>query len=79
LELQETNARLVATRNGIEPLNGTILDLESEVPIHSTDLVVEKLRGEGKVNKAPAEVHAEYNQKTMSSNTPRSGSRSHDI
>ena len=44
-----------------------------------TDLVMQKLRREGKVNKAPAKVHAEDNQKTMSSNTPRSGSRSHDI
>ena len=34
LELQETNARLVATRNGIESLKEEILDLESEVPIH---------------------------------------------
>ena len=66
----------MATHGEIETLKESILDLKSECNSAKTDLAMEKLRGDGKVNKALAEAQAEYLQKFMSRNTPGSGSHS---
>ena len=76
-KLHETTTSLMTAHAEIERLKESILDLKSECNSAKTDLAMEKLRGDGKVNKALAEVHAEYMQKFMSNNTPGSGSGSH--
>ena len=69
----------MAAHAEIERLKESILDLKGECNSTKTDLAMEKLRGDGKVNKALAEVHAEYMQKFMSNNTLGPGSGSHSM
>ena len=72
LKLQEVTTSLMSAHGEIEKLKDSILDLKCECTSAKTDLAMEKLRGDGKVNKALAEVHASYNAQIMARNTPGS-------